>query len=125
MLFCHLLFFWFVFSNLTFSKISFENTIILSNSLDPVQAQHFFRPDLGPNCKSNQQITLVGKELKCLNKKAHFSSVNVKHFGTLVACQRDQTNSTKSDQSSLINVFPICYSNKHFVNSRPENQHFI
>ena len=28
----------------------FRNTIRVSNSLDPDQAQHFVRPDLGPNC---------------------------------------------------------------------------
>ena len=27
-------------------------------------------------------------------------------------------------RSSLIRVFPVCYSEKHFVNSSPENQHF-
>ena len=28
----------------------FRNTIRVSNSLDPDQAQHFVGPDLGPNC---------------------------------------------------------------------------
>ena len=28
----------------------FFTTIRVSNSLDPDQAGHFFRPDLGPNC---------------------------------------------------------------------------
>ena len=47
MLFCHLLFFFF-FSKSTFSKISFRNTIRVSNSLYPDQARHFVRPNLGP-----------------------------------------------------------------------------
>ena len=40
------------FSKSTFSKNSFSlrTTIIMSNSLDPDQARHFFRADLGPNC---------------------------------------------------------------------------
>ena len=41
----------------------------VSNSLDPDQARHFVRPDLGPNClqtlsADDQKMTLVGKELK-------------------------------------------------------------
>ena len=35
------------------SKNSSSNTIRVSNSLDPDQAQHFFRPDMGPNCLQN------------------------------------------------------------------------
>ena len=34
----------------TFLKVSFRNTIKLSNSLDPDQAQLTVGPDLGPNC---------------------------------------------------------------------------
>ena len=40
----------FFFFKLTFSKKTFRNTIRVSNSLDPDQARHFVRPDLGPNC---------------------------------------------------------------------------
>ena len=36
------------FSKSTFLKYSFKNTIEMSNSLDPDQARHFVRPDLGP-----------------------------------------------------------------------------
>ena len=36
-------------SNLTFSKNSFRNTVRVSNSLDPYQAQHVVGPDLGPD----------------------------------------------------------------------------
>ena len=37
-------------SKLTFSKISFKDTIRVSNSLDPDQTRCFVEPDLGPNC---------------------------------------------------------------------------
>ena len=37
------------FQSQTFLKNSFRNTIRVSNSLDPDQAQHFVGPDLGPN----------------------------------------------------------------------------
>ena len=33
-----------------FFKINFSNIILVSNSLDPDQAEWFVRPDLGPNC---------------------------------------------------------------------------
>ena len=33
-----------------FFKIDFLNTIKMSDSLDPDQAQSFVGPDLGPNC---------------------------------------------------------------------------
>ena len=39
-----------IFSKLNFSKISFRNTIRVSDRLDPDQAQHSVGPDLGPNC---------------------------------------------------------------------------
>ena len=38
------------FQNLTFSKISFRNTIRVSNSLDQGQEGHSVGPQLGPNC---------------------------------------------------------------------------
>ena len=38
------------FSKSTFSKNSFRNTIIVSNSLDPDQARHYVGPDLVLNC---------------------------------------------------------------------------
>ena len=37
------------FSKSTFSKKSCRDTIRLSNSLDPDQAQHYVGPDLAPN----------------------------------------------------------------------------
>ena len=57
------------FSNPTFLKNSFSNTIRVSNSLDPDHAKRFVGPDfvgpdLGLNCLPGyQQTTLVGKEL--------------------------------------------------------------
>ena len=44
--FCHPIFFY----KITFSKISLRNTIRVSNSLDPAQAQHFVGLDLGLKC---------------------------------------------------------------------------
>ena len=46
MFFCRLL----IFFKSSFSKNSYKNTIRVSNSLGPDQAQHFVGPDLGPNC---------------------------------------------------------------------------
>ena len=49
--FCCLLTFYKInFFNFSFSKNAFTNTIIVSNSLDPDQAQHSVGPGLGPNC---------------------------------------------------------------------------
>ena len=39
-----------LFQNQHFLKKYFRNSISLSNILDPDQARHFVRPDLGPNC---------------------------------------------------------------------------
>ena len=39
-----------VFFKINFLKYSFRNTIRVSNSFDPDQAQHFVWPDLGTNC---------------------------------------------------------------------------
>ena len=39
-----------LFSNLTFSKKSFTNTIRASNGLDPDHDRRSVGPDLGPNC---------------------------------------------------------------------------
>ena len=55
--------------------------------------------------------------------------VNALKFITLFACQKglDKQFRPRSDcfmRSSLIRVFPVCYSDKHFVNS-PDNLHFI
>ena len=36
----------------------------MSNSLDPDQAGHFVRPDLGPNCLQRLSADIAGKELK-------------------------------------------------------------
>ena len=51
-------------------------------------------------------------------------------FQTLLACQKclDKQGRPRSDcfgRSSLTRVFLVCYSDKHFVNYQPDNQHFI
>ena len=79
MLFCCLLIF---FSKSAFSKNSLRNTIRVSNSLDPDQAQHFVSTYLGPNClqrlsaddticKCYQQTTLVNKQLNLSGLNLH------------------------------------------------------
>ena len=45
-IFCCLL----IFFKINFKKKYFSNTIRVSNSLDPDQAQHFVGPDLGAKC---------------------------------------------------------------------------
>ena len=48
-------------------------------------------------------------------------------FRTLGACQKRPRQTVQSQvtcfQSSLIRVFLVCCSDKHFVNSSPENKH--
>ena len=34
-------------------------------------------------------------------------------------------NKLDKQRRSLIRVYPVCYSDKHFVNSNLDNQHFI
>ena len=51
------------FSELTFLKKNFRNTIRVSKSLDPDQAQHFVGPDLGLNCL---QKLSTDEELTCM-----------------------------------------------------------
>ena len=46
------------FSKSNFSKTSFRDIIRVSNSLDPDQARHFVRPDLGSN--SLQKLSANG-----------------------------------------------------------------
>ena len=52
--------------------------------------------------------------------------VNGLKFQTLVVFQKglEKQQSPRSDYS-LIRVFPVCYSDKHFENFSPDIQHFI
>ena len=58
------------FSKLTFSKISFRNTIRMSSGLDSDQDHHAVGPDLGPNClqslSADDKLPLARKDLNCL-----------------------------------------------------------
>ena len=38
----------------------------MSNRLDPDQARHFVRPDLGPNCLQKLSADDTRRELKCI-----------------------------------------------------------
>ena len=72
---------------------------------------------------SNQVFELLSVEN--LFEPVH-DKVNVLKFQTLVACQNglDKHCRPRSDclwRSNLI----VCYSDQHFVNSSPENQHFV
>ena len=56
------------------------------------------------------------------------SMVDVLKFQRLVVCQKkciDKQCRPRPDRSSLIRVFPVCYSDKHFETFNPRNQHFI
>ena len=50
------------FSELAFLKISFRNTIRVTNSLDPDHDLHFVDLDLGPNCIQSYQQTTRGNK---------------------------------------------------------------
>ena len=57
-------------------------------------------------------------------------TVNVLKFRGLVIHPKslDKQPRPRSDcfrRSSLIRVFPVCYSDNHFVNSSPDNHHYI
>ena len=65
-LFCCLLFF----KKSTFSKNSFRNTIRLSNSLDPDQAQQNVGPYLGSNCF--QMLSADGTNRQRVKEDLHF-----------------------------------------------------
>ena len=65
-----------------FSENSFRIIIRMSNSLDPDQAQHFVRPDLGPNdLQGYQQKILVlrqrVKEHACTNVYTHYMHMHM------------------------------------------------
>ena len=54
-------FFWppLIFFKINFFENFYQNTVRMSNSLDPDQAPHFVGPDLGPNClqRLSEEIT--------------------------------------------------------------------
>ena len=64
--------------------------------------------------------------LRCFGAIVHPVSnddmIKVLKFQTLSSCLLKRPT---LKHHSLIKVFPVCYSDKHFVNSSPENQHFV
>ena len=61
-------------------------------------------------------------------EKEKASMINVLKFLTLVSCQKglDKQSRPRSDcfwRSSLIRVFPVCYSDMQFMKFNPDNQH--
>ena len=63
------------FSKLTFSKISFRNTIRESNSLHSDQDPHFVGPDLGSNCW--QRLSAGDTNRVRTSFTSHFNSVQL------------------------------------------------
>ena len=83
------------FSNSTFFKNSFRNIIWVSNSLDPDQARHFVRPDLGPNCL--QRLSADGTFLKLIYFNCPW---------TLAACVRISSCSCLHNKNTLFFKLP-------------------
>ena len=59
----------------------------------------------------------------CIKPEGIIITLNVQNYLILVACQKvlDKQDRPRSDcfwRSSLIRVFPVCYSDKHFVRER-------
>ena len=50
------------------------------------------------------------------------TTVNVLKFG-IVVCHKSQDKQGRP-RSSLIRIFSVCFSDKHFVSASPDNQHF-
>ena len=77
-----------IFFNINFSKNYLRNSIRVSNSLDPDQAQHFVGPDLGPNClqrlsadntirqKAKHNHYKIVKSPKCIDENSYKRSHN-------------------------------------------------
>ena len=100
-----------------FALFSREDTIISSRSLFPL----FNRTDSKSlpllECTTPEESTKYYKPIK----------VNILKFRTLLACHKgiDKQLRPRLDLSSLIRMFPVCYSDKWSVNSSPDNHLFI
>ena len=73
---------------------------------------------------------IVTYQFSYFSTESYFlGTVNV--LKTLAACQKGLYKQCRhrseyhQTASELIRVFPVCYPDKLFVNSRPDNQHFI
>ena len=77
MIHCDLL----IFFQIIFSKISFRNSIKVSNSLKPDQTQYFVGPKLGPNCLQMLSVekTQADKEIQGITKKFWADLKNIRH----------------------------------------------
>ena len=102
------------FSKLTISKISFRNTIRVSNRLDQDQDRHNFGPDLGPIVsKGYQQMTKVAAskeraESICLE----FNSASGNHCHMLMNFVKflDLNQPDKMYDADLNCLMTCCYS---------------
>ena len=71
----------FLLSAAFFKSKFFQNTIRVSNGLDPDQAQQNFRPGLGPNClQSLSADILVKKELTQMDSSVWFDTMSLGQF---------------------------------------------
>ena len=114
-----------------FFEKNFRNTIRVSNSLDPYQAWHFVRSDVGPN--RLQKLSAVSEPSSWVQAvKALCPGSYEHHWLDIQYVPQYSKFSEISNTSSLpkrhrqtvqtqIRVFPVCYSDKYFVNY----QHFI
>ena len=98
------------------SKISFRNTIRVSNSLDPDQASHFVKSDLGLNCLQRssaedtskqrvKNIILQTWQSFCKASVDISSTCPVRCFCPLLL------------RSSMMIVFPLVYTNKPVISN--------
>ena len=84
---------------------------------------------------ANQKVTLFShlkkKEKLLANEYANIVDlyqtdyINDLKFQTLVACQGGLDKQCRPRRSNLTRIFPVCYSDIHFVNASHDNQHFI
>ena len=105
MLFCRLLIF---FSKSAFSKISFRQTIRVSNSLDPDKAGHYVGPDLVPNCLKKLSTDNTRRQ------RVQKSQIGISiYFSVLEECFY-HTN-ISSESSLFVSVFILWISHQEWI----------
>ena len=101
------------FSKSTFSKNTFRNTIRVSNSLDPDQAWHCVRPELGPNCL--QRLTTDNTDIYASVSSFLFWFINSLH-ARIKSLSHSECNGVKSNhihKESRSSVARFNKANKH------------
>ena len=95
---------------------TFELVAIMCTVMFCMHLQTFFKESV---CAD--QFLYILQYSKCSKSK-------ISNTGCLQNTGLDKQCRTRSDcfwRCSLIRIFPLCYSDKHFVNASPENQPFI